>query len=399
MTGMPRAPESFVAVCQVLYGDLVDPDAIWDDVAKRSPDQADVHVPGAPNDQLKRKVTASLSAVGAGAGALGLAVGAKEVRRHGWKGTPKLTRALVPVEVAGLGGELMATHILHGDTKKKVAKAFKLETLAVPRLDDVITGSRKAMRSIVESTRTTGPKPGTPAGKAEIADRMKTRDAVAAGQPKDKKAADARAKGAKRWGDAAYNTTRVLQKPAGKAAAAGAVVAGGAGVAHERKRRRANAIYLDPYDSTTLNKHYEFEATAEISKIDDDKRLVFGWLSVSKINGAVVVDRQNDYIDPGDLEEAAYAYVHGSRVGGDMHGRALDGGPKKVSDLVESVVFTPEKIEKMGLPADFPVGWWGGFKVHDDQAWDDVKKGLRTGFSVHGRGRRTDVDLDELMGS
>ena len=116
MTGMSHvAPESFVSVCQVLYGGLVDADAIWEDVAKRSPDQADMHVPGQKSDMLQRKVTAGLSAVGAGAGALGLAVGAKEVKRHGWKATPRLTRALVPVEVAGLGGELMATHILHGE--------------------------------------------------------------------------------------------------------------------------------------------------------------------------------------------------------------------------------------------------------------------------------------------
>ena len=429
MTGMSHvAPESFVSVCQVLYGGLVDADAIWEDVAKRSPDQADVHVPTAAQaqqrDRRTRQITAGLSAVGAAAGTAGLGYAGYKTGQA-YRATPKtlsrprrlaraashekLGAALIPLEVAGLGGELMATHILHGDTKKKtlvptgrVNKAFRMPSINManlPKLDDVIAGSRKAMRSIVDSTTTTGPKPRTPAGNAEIKTRLDNRADVQAGHPRNQAAAEGRARGQKRWGDAAYHTTKFLGTTSGKVAAGGAAAVGTGAVVHERNKLRANAVYIDPYDSTTLGKSYDFEAVGEISKIDMDKHLVFGWISVSKINGAPVVDRQNDYIDPADLEEAAYAYVHGSRVGGDMHGRGIDDTPRKVSDLVESVVFTPEKIAKMGLPADFPIGWWGGFKVHDEQAWDDVKKGKRTGFSVHGKGRRTEVDLDELMGA
>jgi hypothetical protein len=127
--------------------------------------------------------------------------------------------------------------------------------------------------------------------------------------------------------------------------------------------------------------------------------LAFGWASVVKVNGTPIVDRQGDYIDMDDLEEAAYNYVRGSRVGGNMHKRSmLDGGPHKVSDMVESIVFTPDKIAKMGLPSDFPQGWWVGYKIHDDETWDMVKKRERTGFSIHGRGLRKAADLDEIMG-
>ena len=137
------------------------------------------------------------------------------------------------------------------------------------------------------------------------------------------------------------------------------------------------------------------------SEIDEDQRTAFGWASVTEIGGQPVVDRQGDYITTEDIEKAAYDYVHKSRVGGDMHRRAV--GPNgeaahKVSDMIESVVFTDEKIAKMGLPEDFPRGWWVGFKIHDDETWGLVKKGERTGFSIHGKGIRKDLELDTLMG-
>jgi hypothetical protein len=90
------------------------------------------------NDRKARAVTAGLSGVGAAAGTAGLAYAAHDVvnarklaklpetmrprvsPKIGWK-----TKALIPLEVAGLGGELMATHILHGDAKQqKVVKSM-----------------------------------------------------------------------------------------------------------------------------------------------------------------------------------------------------------------------------------------------------------------------------------
>lgn len=136
--------------------------------------------------------------------------------------------------------------------------------------------------------------------------------------------------------------------------------------------------------------------TGEFSKTDEDKRQVFGWASVVQLNGQPVVDRQGDLITPDELEKAAYSYVHKSRVGGHQHKRSTgeDGSdtPFHASDMIESLVLTPEKIEKMGFPPSTPVGWWVGYKVHDDETWDKVKKGELTGFSIHGRGRRIPVD-------
>lgn len=124
---------------------------------------------------------------------------------------------------------------------------------------------------------------------------------------------------------------------------------------------------------------------AQITKLDDDKRLVFGWASIIKdADGKVLLDRQDDYIDSEDeLEKAAYSYVLNSRDGGEMHIR------KGVSTMVESVVFSKEKQEAMGIPAgSMPVGWWIGFRVNDERVWEEVKKGQYSGFSVHGTGQR-----------
>lgn len=129
----------------------------------------------------------------------------------------------------------------------------------------------------------------------------------------------------------------------------------------------------------------------EFAKVGtDEKRQVFGWASIVTKDGRPVVDRQGDWIEPEEIEKAAYSYVVKSRTGGHQHRR--DGEmPFKASDMIESIVFTPEKIEKMGLPDDFPVGWWVGYQITDDNTWDLVKSGRVTGFSIHGRGRRQEV--------
>lgn len=134
---------------------------------------------------------------------------------------------------------------------------------------------------------------------------------------------------------------------------------------------------------------FSFDTT--IAKFDDEKRLVFGWASITDKDGQPVVDRQGDMIEITEVEKSAYDYVIDSRAGGNQHRRDEADVPLRVSDMVESVVFTPEKVEKMGLPPETPTGWWVGFKVRDDESWDDVKNGRVTGFSVHGKGRRVPV--------
>jgi len=136
-----------------------------------------------------------------------------------------------------------------------------------------------------------------------------------------------------------------------------------------------------------------WKAEAKVSKALEDKRQVFGWASITEMDGKPVVDLQSDYVTIEEIEKAAYTYVSKSRKGGDMHLR--DGeGPKHVADMIESVVITPEKKEALGLPPESPTGWFVGFQVHDDETWRLVKDGKRPMFSIHGSGRRQDREID-----
>ena len=130
-----------------------------------------------------------------------------------------------------------------------------------------------------------------------------------------------------------------------------------------------------------------------IYKTDEDKRLVFGWASISMtVDGEQLVDRQHDMIDPEDLEEAVYEYVLNFRDMGEEHVPSL----RKKGKLVESCVLTEEKQRAMGIPPGIlPVGWWIGFKIEDDEAWEKVKNGTYKMFSIEGKANRVPVEKSD----
>ena len=278
--------EAGAAIVDLLYGDAGEEVAkALEEFGKKSQLTPEQH------EKRKRAMTAGLSAVGATAGVGGLALAGTKfggATRAAFKGASHLkgakrvghalkegvkhegpAAALVPLEVAGLGGELMATKILHGDATKKHPAAA----------------------------------------------------------PPPKK----------------------------------------------------------------FGKSVDFDIYTEISKVDTEKRQVFGWASVTKSGGVDVVDLQGDVIPLEEIEKAAYEFVKKSRVGGKMHQKG-DTGPIHVSDMIESFVVTPEKKAAMGLPDETPEGWWVGFKVNDDDTWAEAKDGKLAGFSVHGSGRRVPAD-------
>ncbi len=115
-----------------------------------------------------------------------------------------------------------------------------------------------------------------------------------------------------------------------------------------------------------------------VAKTDDDAQVVFGWASVAqKADGTAVVDSDNELIDPAALETAAYDFVLTSREGGADH----TGAP--VGRLVESIVFTAEKQEALGLaPGTLPIGWFVGYKIDDPSVWASVKSAERVMFSI-----------------
>lgn len=131
----------------------------------------------------------------------------------------------------------------------------------------------------------------------------------------------------------------------------------------------------------------DYEFIGEIAKMDEEKQQVFGWAYVTHDkDGKLVIDKSGEFVDaPDELEKTAYSFVLKSRAGD------LDHTNLQSATMIESMVFTPEKIAKMGIPPGvLPTAWWIGFHVPEKDDWEQVKK--RKAFSVHGRGVKKAVE-------
>jgi hypothetical protein len=328
VTRLLATDDTFREVADLLFGGGGD-----ELITKMNPTQSDL----ATKDRKKRGATAALSGIGAAAGAGGLALAGKEMR-HGYKSaktagaarplvsalkSKKLATALLPLEAAGLGGELMATRILHGDAKKK-------GSLVKKDLGELLNNSGPPTKGSLTRAVVTSPK--------------------------------ARKKG-----------LEYTRKGAGKL-----------------QRLPDKIVTTNKVEKGVQKDDSEIEVIweGEIAKADGDKQQIFGWASVVEVGGEPVVDLQGDYISTEEMEKAAYSYVMKSRKGGDMHLRD-EWQPVQKSEMIESFIVTPEKRDAMGLPDSVPSGWWVGFQVRDPDVWSKVRSGERTGFSIHGKGRRT----------
>jgi hypothetical protein len=138
----------------------------------------------------------------------------------------------------------------------------------------------------------------------------------------------------------------------------------------------------------------ETEHQATIIKVEPERRMFFGWSYVAKNAGGQVVDHSGDIIDTPEaitaMEDAFYKYALHSRGGDDGH--SVFG----VAQLVEQIVFTPDKIEKMGLSPDTPIGVWSGYYVPETELGDRLLESIQSGrykaLSIVGKGRRELID-------
>ena len=129
------------------------------------------------------------------------------------------------------------------------------------------------------------------------------------------------------------------------------------------------------------------ESHFTVAKLDEDKHEVYGWASVSVKDGdRLLVDYDDEVIEPAELERAAHEYVMESGLANEMHA----GEP--VGKLIESLVVTPDKLEAMGLTRKSApkVGWWIGVKVHPD-SFAKVKTGQYRMFSIEGSADRVEA--------
>lgn len=125
----------------------------------------------------------------------------------------------------------------------------------------------------------------------------------------------------------------------------------------------------------------------QLHKARDDEQLVSGWANVSvNADGSIPLDWQDDVIAPEVLEKAALNFMLNYRESGEMH----EG--ESVGTVVESIVFTKEKQEAIGIPeGTVPQGWFITVKVHDPEVFSKVKDGTYRMFSIQGTCKRVKV--------
>jgi hypothetical protein len=134
-----------------------------------------------------------------------------------------------------------------------------------------------------------------------------------------------------------------------------------------------------------------FELRADIAKVDDGRRLVFGWGNVTTVGGRLVKDLQDDVIPTDELEDAAYRFVLNVREAGDVHMRRTG-----IGKLVESVFFSAEKQRAIGIDLGFEA-WWLGFRIDDDTVWAKVRSGTYKSFSIGGSAAASYADAAEVI--
>lgn len=121
-----------------------------------------------------------------------------------------------------------------------------------------------------------------------------------------------------------------------------------------------------------------------IAKSVEEKQIVFGWANIAKeADGSFPLDWDGDVTQPEELENAAYQFVLKYRATGENHEGEVKG------HLIESVMFTKEKQQALGIPDGIlPEGWWVGFHVPDKEVFTKIKSGEYEMFSVQGKAQR-----------
>ena len=123
-----------------------------------------------------------------------------------------------------------------------------------------------------------------------------------------------------------------------------------------------------------------------IEKVDEERRLVLGWLNVNKVGGSYVIDRQGDIIPDRELEDAVIDFGLNSRVGKVMHdGRQVARG------LVFPMTDWVQKALGVDMGKGGAIGLW---IVEDENAWQAVKSGRLKSFSLGGKAFREDIVND-----
>jgi cation transport regulator ChaB len=126
---------------------------------------------------------------------------------------------------------------------------------------------------------------------------------------------------------------------------------------------------------------YDMNKTSDILKLDSERRIAWGWASVSTVNGKLVTDTQGDVITPTEMGKMADRFMSSARMAKAMH----EG--EQIGEVLHSLPLTAELAKAFGMETDRE-GWIIGMKVHDDAIWKGFQEGRYKAFSIGGKGRR-----------
>lgn len=137
-------------------------------------------------------------------------------------------------------------------------------------------------------------------------------------------------------------------------------------------------------DEIPVDDNIYIDVGFDIYKAREDEGLVSGWANVAiNKDGSLPLDWQDDVIAPETLEKAAIGFMLDYRGSGEMHKGDSKG------TVVESIVFTKEKQQALGIPEGIlPEGWFITVKVHDPEVFAKVKDGTYRMFSIQGTAKR-----------
>ncbi len=126
------------------------------------------------------------------------------------------------------------------------------------------------------------------------------------------------------------------------------------------------------------------ERLGRIVKVDQSRKIAYGWANVITEKNCPVVDSQGDMIAPGELIRFTTDFMLDSRVGKTVH----EGEQTHV--VVHSMPMTYELAKAFGI--DTPdEGWLVGVYIHDPDTLAKAVSGELAAFSIGGAGERVPV--------
>lgn len=124
----------------------------------------------------------------------------------------------------------------------------------------------------------------------------------------------------------------------------------------------------------------------QVTKVDEELGIVFGWGIVSTVDGEPYYDVQDDHIPDESMLKATSEFMEHIRVGRVMH----DGD--QAGTIVHSMPLTKDIAQAFGIECD-RTGWMVGYKPYDKVLLEKFRSGEYTGFSIGG-GRVIDEHVE-----